>query len=141
MTASRLKKYSDTIKARNAEAERLRQEKAPCVGVFWIHPITMELVSSYATPLSLDLMLEAHADGIQSALWNTVKDHYADLKHLKHDEIPRGRIYRESNTFHVCGPKPYLDDLNVKKQILETYNLPEPRTMFHSFLNSRPMSA
>jgi hypothetical protein len=65
-------------------------------------------------------------------LWNTVKDHYQDLKDLKYDEVPRGRVFfNEINKkFHVFGPASYLADPSIKNKIQSTYKFSASQMVF-----------
>jgi hypothetical protein len=122
--------------AKNSKVAKMLQEERPSIGVFWIHPKTKELVSPYVEPVEQgqhdpDLHL-IDSRMIHMNLWNTVKDHYQDLKDLKYDEVPRGRVFfNEINKkFHVFGPASYLADPSIKNKIQSTYKLSTGQTVF-----------
>jgi hypothetical protein len=96
--------------AKNSRVDQILREGRPSVGVFWIHPKTKELVSPHVEPVEYgqhdpDLNL-IDSRMLHINLWNTVKDHYSDLKHLKYNQVPRGRVFfnKENEKFHVFGP-------------------------------------
>ena len=89
--------------ATNSQVAQILQEGRPLVRVFWIHPKTKELVSPYAEPLEHgqhdpDLQV-VDSRMLHMNLWNTVKDSHPDLKHLKYDQVPRGRVFFNEKKF------------------------------------------
>jgi hypothetical protein len=122
--------------AKNATVAQLLHEGRPSIGVFRIHPKTKELISSYVEPVEHgqydpDLNL-VDSRMIHMNLWNTVKDSHPDLKHLKYDQVPRGRVFfnKEKKKFHVLGPALHLADSNIQTEIRNTYKLCESQTVF-----------
>jgi hypothetical protein len=96
--------------AKNSKVAQILEEGSPLIGVFWIHPKTKELVAPYAEPVENgqhdpDLHV-IDSRTLHMNLWNTVKDHYPDLKDLGYDQVPRGRIFFNelNDKFHVFGP-------------------------------------
>jgi hypothetical protein len=126
----------DLLAKNSKVAQMLLQEGRPSIGVFWIHPKTKELVSPYVEPVEHgqhdpDLHL-IDSRMLHMNLWNTVKDHYPELKDLKYDQVPRGRVFfNETNTkFHVFGPASYLADPSIQNKIESTYKLSTSQTVF-----------
>ena len=124
------------IKKMTSEIEKLLEQKAPQVGIFWIHPKTKELLAPYGEPKEHGHdpfetgYVDAKVTHIQ--LWNTVRNYYPDLKHLKYDQVPRGRIYfnKKNNKYHVWGPASYLKDNTVQGKIKSHFNLSTKDTVF-----------
>jgi hypothetical protein len=123
--------------AENSLVAQVLEEGRPLIGVFWIHPKTKELLSPYAEPVEHgqhdpDLHI-VDSRTLHMNLWNTVKDHYPDLRHLKYDQVPRGRVFfNETNKkFHVFGPASYLADPNIQNKISDTYTLSKSQTIFN----------
>jgi hypothetical protein len=117
--------------AKNSQVAQSLQEGSPLIGVFWIHPETKELISPYAEPLDCgqhdpDLHV-IDSTTLHINLWKIVKDQYPDLKHLKYDKVPRGRVFfNEMNKkFHVFGPASYLAETSIQDKIKSTYKLSE----------------
>jgi hypothetical protein len=122
--------------AKNSQVAQLLQEGRPLVGVFWIHPKTKELVSPYAEPLEHgqhdpDLQV-VDSRMLHMNLWSTVKDSHPDLKHLKYDQVPRGRVFfnEKNKKFHVFRPASHLADPSIQNKIHNTYKLPKIHTVF-----------
>jgi hypothetical protein len=122
--------------AKNSLVAQALGEGRPLIGVFWIHPKTKELLSPYAEPVEHgqhdpDLHL-VDSRTLHINLWNTVKDHYPDLKHLKYDQVPRGRVLfnKKNEKFHVFGPASHLADPSIQNKIQNTYKLPKSQTVF-----------
>jgi hypothetical protein len=122
--------------AKNSKVAQVLQKKGPSIGVFWIHPNTKELVSPYAEPLEHgqpdpDLHV-VDSRMLHMNLWNTVKDSHPDLKRLKYDQVPRGRVFfnEKNKKFHVFGPASYLADPGIKNKILNAYKLSASQTVF-----------
>jgi hypothetical protein len=108
------------------------QEGSPLIGVFWIHPETKALISPYAEPLECgqhdpDLHV-IDSTTLHINLWKTVKDHYPDLKHLKYDQVPRGRVFFNGKN-EKC-PASYLADINIQEKVKNTYKLSKSQTVF-----------
>jgi hypothetical protein len=108
--------------AKHSEVNKILNEAAPAVGVFWIHPKTRQLVSPHAEPVESGLhdpdMHIVDARATHRDLWNTVKDWHpqlADVKHLKYDDVPRGRVYLNTKTknFHVYGSTEHILDPKI----------------------------
>jgi hypothetical protein len=124
------------IKGITSEIEKLLEAKVPQVGIFWIHPKTKELVAPYGTPKEhgrdpLEMgVIDARV--IHPELWDAVKNYHPDLKHLKYDQVPRGRIYfnQENNKYHVWGPAAHLADKEIQQKILSQFNLCGNDTVF-----------
>jgi hypothetical protein len=113
-----------------------KNSTGPSIWVFWIHPKTKELLAPYVEPVEQgqhdpDLHL-IDSRMLHMNLWNTVKDHYPDLKHLKYDQVPRGRVFfNETNKkFHVFGPASHLADSNIANKIQNAYKLSKSQTVF-----------
>jgi hypothetical protein len=131
MTRSEIKRITTQI-------EKLLDQNVPQIGIFWIHPKTKELLSPYGEPKEhghdpfggggpfIDCRVT------HPALWNVVKDHYPDLKHLKYDQVPRGRVFfnKDDNKYHVYGPALHLGDKKIKGKILLQFNLRANETIF-----------
>jgi hypothetical protein len=124
--------------AKNSKVAQSLQEGRPLIGVFWIHPKTKELLAPYAEPVENgqhdpDLHV-IDSRTLHMNLWNTVKDHYQDLKDLKYDQVPRGRVFFNEITkkFHVFGPTAYLADPSIQNKIQSTYKLSTSQTVFDS---------
>ena len=122
--------------AKNSQVAQILQEGRPLVGVFWIHPKTKELVSPYAEPVEHgqhdpDLHV-VDSRMLHMNLWNTVKDSHPDLKHLKYDQVPRGRVFfnEKNKKFHVFGPASHLADPSIQNKIHNTYKLSKSHTVF-----------
>ena len=121
--------------AKNSLVAQALEEGRPLIGVFWIHPKTKELLSPYAEPVEHgqhdpDLHL-VDSRTLHINLWDTVKHHYPDLKHLKYDQVPRGRVFfnKKNDKFHVFGPASHLADPSIQNRIQNTYKLPS-QTVF-----------
>ena len=124
------------IKRITTQIEKLLEQKVPQIGIFWIHPKTKELISPYGEPKEHghDPFDMGYVDArvTHPQLWNAVRDYHPDLKHLKYDQVPRGRVFfnKENNKFHVYGPASYLGDKEIQRKIVSQFNLCAEDTVF-----------
>jgi hypothetical protein len=113
------------------EKESLLESQEPCVGVFWI--MNDEILSDI-TPTSLSTKqgnFEVH-DRNHYDIWKVLQNYDPDLKKLKYDYYPRGRI--------VCDTTDYVYHILLDKciggswyqKIKNHFNLHKQKVGFHT---------
>jgi hypothetical protein len=75
------------------EMSDLIQEKAPQVGIFWIHPETRKLIAPFGEPKEkgheIPELQVIDCRATHPQLWETVKSFFPDLSHLKMGSRPQ----------------------------------------------------